>query len=304
MNGKTLSPIDRWRPARVRATSNPGSPRLLCVAAHPDDESMAMGGTLARYAAEGVETYVLTATRGERGRYRDNSDHPGPEALGRIREAELRAAARELGVRKVRLLDYVDGELDKAEPEEASERIAAYIREVRPDVVITFGPEGLYGHPDHIAISQLTTAAVLRAASPAWESDFPRPHRVSKLYYLAWSERALDAFEAAYKKVTSTVDGLVRGATPWRDWTITTSIDARPWWRVVWRAVRCHTSQVDAFNRLGQSPERVHESVWGSQEYYRAFSLVNGGREPETDLFAGLRDTLWEHGAVEQALAA
>ena len=77
MYGKTLSPIDRWRPARVRATSDPGSPRLLCVAAHPDDESIAMGGTLARYAAEGVETYVLTATRGERGRYRDNSDRTG-----------------------------------------------------------------------------------------------------------------------------------------------------------------------------------------------------------------------------------
>lgn len=68
--------------------------------------------------------------------------------------------------------------------------------------------------------------------------------------------------------------------------------------------MRCHTSQVDAFNRLEQSPERVHESVWGSQEYYRAFSLVNGGRERETDLFAGLRDAHREPGTVERALAA
>lgn len=313
LHSRTPSPIERRRAARdvardvrahdLRATADPAPPRLLCVAAHPDDESMAMGGTLARYAAEGIETFVLTATRGQRGRYRDNTNHPGPAALGRIREAELRAAARELGVREVRLLDYMDGELDRADPEEASERISAHIREIRPQVVITFGPEGLYGHPDHIAISQLATAAVLRAASSS-PTSWGRPHRVSKLYYLAWSQRALDAFESAYKKVTSTVDGRVRGATPWRDWTITASIDARPWWRTVWSAVRCHTSQIDAFNRLEESPERVHESVWGSQEYYRAFSLVNGGRETETDLFAGLRNTGREAWVGEQTLAA
>jgi len=132
----------------------------------------------------------------------------------------------------------------------------------------------------------------------------PRPHRVSKLYYLAWSGRALDAFESAYKKVTSTVDGVVRGAAPWPDWTITSHVDSRPWWRVVWRAVRCHTSQVDASNDLARSSEAVHESVWGSQEYYRALSLVNGGRELETDLFAGLRDARRKAGSAERALAA
>lgn len=282
--------LDRRQLAEpLRSGAEPPPLRLLCVAAHPDDESMAMGGTLARYAAEGVETFLLTATRGQRGRYLDNSEHPGPEALGRIREAELRAAARELGVREVRLLDYLDGELDRADPREASERIADYIREVRPDVVVTFGPDGLYGHPDHVAISQLTSAAVVRAASPPASAPSGTSHRVSKLYYLAWSARALDAFESAYRKVTVEVDGVVRGTTPWREWMLTTVVDARPWWRQVWRAVRCHASQVAAFNRLERTSERAHESVWGSQEYYRAFSLVNGGRGRESDLFAGLR---------------
>ena len=99
----------------------------MAVFAHPDDESLGMGGTLARCAAEGIETYLVTATRGERGRYREHRDgdqHPGPEKLGRIREAELRAAAQVLGLREVSLLGYMDGDLDRADPGEAAHRIA------------------------------------------------------------------------------------------------------------------------------------------------------------------------------------
>ena len=83
--------------------ADPMRPLKLCgVFAHPDDETLGTGGTLARYGTEGVETHVVTATRGQRGRYKDGSDHPGPEALGRIREAELRAAAAVLGWRLLR----------------------------------------------------------------------------------------------------------------------------------------------------------------------------------------------------------
>src|SRR5437867_5470062 len=115
--------------------------RLMAVLAHPDDESLGAGGTLARYAAEGVETTVVTATRGERGRYKEHrggDQHPGPEELGRIREAELRAAAQVLGVREVSLLGYMDGDLDRADPREAVARIAGQVRRVRPQVVLTF----------------------------------------------------------------------------------------------------------------------------------------------------------------------
>lgn len=79
--------------------------RLMCVLAHPDDESLGTGGALAKAAADGVETYVVTATRGERGRCGDSAVSPGPQIVGATREAELRSAARELGVREVRLLD-------------------------------------------------------------------------------------------------------------------------------------------------------------------------------------------------------
>ena len=95
-------------------------PRLMAVLAHPDDESLGVGGTLAKYASEGVDVFLLTATRGDGGRYRghrpDDPQHPGPLALAKIREAELRAAASVLGVREVSLLDYHDQHLDRADP--------------------------------------------------------------------------------------------------------------------------------------------------------------------------------------------
>src|SRR5688572_32677364 len=138
---------------------------LMGVLAHPDDESLGMGGVLARYAAEGVATHLVTATRGERGRFFDDANRPDGAEVGRVREAELRAAAQALGVREVRLLGYHDGDLHRAEPREAVRRVAAELRRVRPQVVVTFDPFGAYGHPDHVAICQITSAAIVAAAS-------------------------------------------------------------------------------------------------------------------------------------------
>ena len=78
-------------------------------------------------------------------------------------------------------------------------------------------------------------------------------------------------------------------SAPWPDWALTTVIDTRRWWPTVWKAVSCHLSQVSAYARLKDVSETSHEALWGRQSFYRAVSLVNGGREPETDLFAGLR---------------
>ena len=151
------------------------TPRLMAVLAHPDDESLGFGGTLAKYAADGIEVFLLTATRGGSGRYRglrgDDPRHPGQAALAEIRGAELHAAASALGVKEVSCLDYPDQHLDRADPLQAIARIVTHLRRVRPDVVVTFGPDGAYGHPDHIAISQLTTAAIVAAANPAWAGD-------------------------------------------------------------------------------------------------------------------------------------
>src|SRR6266571_4968059 len=94
--------------------------KLMCILAHPDDESLALGGTLAQYASQGIETSLVVATRGERGWFGHPDEYPGEEALGRIRENELRDASRALGVSHLTFLDYLDGELDRANAVEAT----------------------------------------------------------------------------------------------------------------------------------------------------------------------------------------
>jgi LmbE family N-acetylglucosaminyl deacetylase len=269
--------------------------KLTALLAHPDDESLGLGGTLAKYAAEGVEVSLVTATRGDSGRFRGHREppeHPGPEALAAIREAELRAAAATLGIGDVTLLDYRDRALDRADAREVVRLLAGHLRRLRPHVAITFGPEGAYGHPDHIAVSQFATAAVVAAADQAFTTgDGPGagpPHAVSKLYYIAWSEATWAGYQEAFRTLVSQVDGVERRVVPWPEWAITTAIDTRAWWPTVWRAVSCHASQIAAYERLAHLSPEHHEALWGRQTYYRAFSLVNGGRARETDLFEGL----------------
>jgi LmbE family N-acetylglucosaminyl deacetylase len=261
----------------------------MCILAHPDDESLGMGGTLARYAREGVETYLVTATRGERGRFGDAEVRPSLQVVGEVREAELRAAGLELGIREIHFLDYIDGDLDRASAREAQAKIVTFIRRIKPHVVLTFGPDGAYGHPDHIAISQLAGAAILLAADAAYATVSGEAHRVSKFYYLAWSKPKWDAYQAAFKKLVVTVDGVERQASPWPEWAVTTVLKTSDVWDQVWRAVRCHQTQMAIYGKLENLSAEHHRVLWGTQEYYRVFSSVNGGRTIETDLFEGLR---------------
>lgn len=267
--------------------------RLMAMLAHPDDESLGVGGTLARYASDGTDVFLVTATRGDRGRFRGHGrgdpQHPGPAALADIREAELRAAAAVLGVREVSVLDYGDQQLDRADVPEIVARLAREVTRVRPDVVITFGPDGAYGHPDHVAISQFATAAIVAAAAGVCGGNGAScRHTVSKLYYLAWPQSTWRAYEAAITSLSSTVDGVERHATPWPDWAITTHIDTGDLWPTVWQAVSCHESQIAAYQRLAQVSPDHHRALWGRQSFYRAFSTVNGGRVRESDLFEGV----------------
>lgn len=128
--------------------------RMLVILAHPDDESFAVGGTLAKYAHQGVQVVLLCATRGEAG-------VPGakPEEAGEIREQELRNAAEHLGI-EVYFLGYQDGELSKVNPATLLENITCWIGLVQPQVILTFGPDGISGHPDHVTVSHIVTQAV------------------------------------------------------------------------------------------------------------------------------------------------
>jgi LmbE family N-acetylglucosaminyl deacetylase len=261
----------------------------MCVLAHPDDETLGLGPILARSAAEGVETSVVTATRGERGWQGAEADNPGEAALGQLREGELRAACTVLGVKHLHFLDYIDGDLDQADPREAIARIVRYIRRDRPHVVITFGPEGAYGHPDHIAISQFTMSACVAAADASYGSDGLPPHQVAKLYFMADDQVLIDTYISLFGDIVMPVDGVLRRAAPYPDWAVTTRVPTLDYWEVAWRAARCHRSQLPGDDVLDQIPEPVNHLVWGQQRLYRAYSLVNGGRQLETDVFEGLR---------------
>jgi LmbE family N-acetylglucosaminyl deacetylase len=268
--------------------------RLLAVLAHPDDESLGFGGTLAKYAAEGVETHLVTATRGERGRFGSRGKSGDPVEVGRVREAELREAAAVLGIREVSILNYPDGAVDETPATIAIRAIASHIRRIRPQVIVTFGPDGAYGHPDHIAVSQFTTAAAVCAADTAYRIsdghvDTALPHHTKKLLYLAWRSKKWDAYQTAFRRLTSMVDGVERQASPWPDWAVTTEIDTSAYWPIVWKAVCCHQTQLSVYERLADLTEEQQTALWGTQEFYRAFSSVNGGRKLETDLFEGLR---------------
>ena len=268
-----------------------GALRLMCVFAHPDDESLAFGGTLALSAAQGIEVSLVSATRGERGWAGDPAAQPGPRELGRLREAELRAAAHALGARHLTFLDYVDGELDRAEPSEVVAKLVAALRRDRPDVVVTFGPDGAYGHPDHIAVSRHATAAVLLAADARYRD--PRgapPHRVAKLYHRVWTVAERAAYLAAFPAAGIDVDGERRRWVAWPNWAVTARLDAADHWPAVWAAVACHRTQLADYEALSRQSPRRHRALWGTQQFSLAMSLVGAGPGVETDLFAGLRD--------------
>lgn len=138
---------------------------ILCVFAHPDDETFSMGGILAAAAKNGQEIVVVTATRGEGG-VQDESRWPAAQ-LGAIRTAELQAALDILGVHQHHFLDYADGSCQSADADAAAEKIADLIEQYRPDSIFTFGPDGMTGHADHRTVSAWTDRARQLAGSTA-----------------------------------------------------------------------------------------------------------------------------------------
>jgi LmbE family N-acetylglucosaminyl deacetylase len=166
--------------------------RLTAVFAHPDDETFAVGGTLARYVDDGVRCSLYCATDGDAGR---SSGIPvsSRAELGALRREELRAACSVLGIAAIERGGHQDGALAAVDPEVVLAEIVRLIRRERPDVVLTFGPEGApTRHRDHRAISRLATAAFLLAdtttAYPEQLADGLAPHRAERLCYVTWPD--------------------------------------------------------------------------------------------------------------------
>lgn len=270
--------------------------KLMCILTHPDDESLGVGGILAKYSAEGVHTSVVCATRGERGWQGSADSNPGMLALGKIREGELIHAVKVLGVHQVFMLDYIDGDLDQADPGVVGPQLAAVIRKVRPQVVVTFDPQGAYGHPDHIAICQFTQTALMLAADSCAPLD-GNPHQVLKLYYLVETPQAIDLFASLFGNLSIMVDGSERTPRGWEEWAITTRIDTSAFRDVVWQAAACHQTQLPI--HAGFRSALACSSLWDTQTFFRAMSLVNSGRAVENDLFTGIRTrSIYEDYAV------
>lgn len=160
------------------------APRLLLIFAHPDDESFLAGGLARRVAEQGGTTTLITATRGDAGRV---GDPPlcRREDLPAVREAELRRAAAILGITDLRLLDYRDKQVSDAPVDGMREALVRLIRRRRPHVVVTFDPNGMNGHPDHVAIGRFALDAAAAAADPRWAAAGEAPHRVPRLLWNA-----------------------------------------------------------------------------------------------------------------------
>jgi LmbE family N-acetylglucosaminyl deacetylase len=179
----------------LHSTSVGRPQRLLCVFAHPDDEVFCAGGLLARWVAENGEAMVVSATRGEAGQIRD-ARAATRATLGAVRERELRSACAALGVQQVRCLDHRDGTLHMVSQAALAAEVATLVRDFDADVVVTFGPDGGYGHPDHIAISHATTRAcqLIQSAGERvphlYYSAFPCQHQRLSNALADWLDRA------------------------------------------------------------------------------------------------------------------
>jgi LmbE family N-acetylglucosaminyl deacetylase len=267
---------------------------LMAVFAHPDDEAFGSGGTLTKYAAEGCDVYLVTATRGEAGEIAE-PDMATPANLPYVREQELRCACQIYGIHPPRFLEYQDGQLPIVNQGQAVGRLTRIIRELRPQVLITFGPDGIYGHYDHIAVHHWTTIAAELAGDPGCFpeqlEDTCKPHRVSKVYFRTLPEAQVAAMaDEEGKPAAVMMDGVPFYFAARREDEITTVIDVSDYVEAKLRGIQCHATQVGRHNRFSDMPDEVMHERWFRHEHFiLARSTVNPPRGMETDLFAGLR---------------
>jgi LmbE family N-acetylglucosaminyl deacetylase len=266
---------------------------LMAFFAHPDDEAFGTGGTLTRYASEGCQVYLVTATRGEAGEI-VVPDLTTPANLPLVREHELRCACEIYGIHPPRFLDYPDGLLSIIHQGQAVGKLVRLIRELKPQVLVTFGPDGIYGHYDHLAVHRWATIAFDLAADPGCFPDQPggecTPHQIDKLYYRLLSRERLDAMLEKEGQGAVMMDGVPFLMVGYPRDKISTVIDVGEFVEAKLRGLQCHVSQVGYGAPFGETSDEVLEETWFRQETFSlARSTLGPAVEPETDLFAGLR---------------
>jgi LmbE family N-acetylglucosaminyl deacetylase len=279
---------------------------LLAILAHPDDESFGMGGTLALYASRGVDVYLVCATRGEVGEVAPEM-LKGFSSIADLRESELRCAAGILGLKGVYFLDYRDsgmpGSLDNTHPkalaaqplDEVAANLECYIRELKPQIVLTFDPYGGYGHPDHIAIQRATVLAFEQAANPAFAPDSLPIHTPERLYFHVMPHGFMK-FAVKFLPLIGR-DPHKFGSNGDIDLTEIAKLDFPSHARINIRSVlekkekagACHASQ--GGGRMGGDVVSFVMRLFGGTEaFMRAYPLpVQKGEKMERDLFGHIR---------------
>jgi N-acetyl-1-D-myo-inositol-2-amino-2-deoxy-alpha-D-glucopyranoside deacetylase len=276
---------------------------LMAVHAHPDDEAIGTGGVLARYAAEGLATVLVTCTDGAVGEIVDPTVAT-PENLVEVRAEELRTASALLGVTALHCLGYRDSgmmgtpENDdprcfwRADLNEATGRLVAVIRQHRPQVVVTYDENGFYGHPDHIQTNRVAVAAFHAAGDPArYPEQGLAPWAPSKLYYTAVPISRMLAFGRRLRELNieapfSDEPGELEFGTP--DERIVAAVDARAYAQQKRAALAIHRSQVGPETFFLLLPPPVWEETMGTEYFERPVTTVPAPAQ-EDDLFAGLR---------------
>jgi LmbE family N-acetylglucosaminyl deacetylase len=274
---------------------------LLAVLAHPDDESFGMGGTLALYASRGVDVHLVCATRGEVGEVAPEL-LKGFESIAKLRESELRCAAGVLGLTGVHFLGYRDsgmpGSLDNTHPQalaaqpldEVAAKVVRYIRELKPQIVLTFDPIGGYRHPDHIAIQRATVRAFEQAGNPDFAADSLPVYAPERLYFhkmpnglLKFAVKFLPLIGKDPHKFGSNGDiDLVPIAEV--DFPTHARIDIRPVLKKKEKAGACHASQ--GGGRMGGGLISLMLRLFsGTESFMRASPPVAEGEKVAKDLF-------------------
>jgi len=239
-------------------------PALLAIFAHPDDESYRCGGTLALLAECGVRVQVLTATRGQAGSCGDPPLCRADE-LPAVRERELRCACAALNIEPPILWNYSDGALADVNEKEAVAQVLATIQELQPRVLLTWPPDGLSGHSDHIAVSHWTTLAFQQSA-------------VSALYHLAVPRSVAQALELSHLH-----------ALP--DEQVTLTVDVMPVWQQKMAAIRCHRTQMGGSSILN-APGKKQRLFLGREHFQLAMSRPDPLAGPDKNLFEKLGGNL------------
>ena len=267
---------------------------LVAIYAHPDDEAFGTGGTLTRYAHEGVDVHLITATLGEVGQVA-SPDMTLTQPISVVREQELRCACQHYGIKGLHLLGYVDGQTTVVPQGTAVYKIVKLLRELRPQVVISFGPDGIYGHFDHLAVHRWATAAVqLAGQADCWPKAGPC-HTVAKFYHRALAEEQVARMEKLVGRSYLLMDGVPFPYAGHPMEKITTVIDVRDYAETKLKGIRCHTSQLALDNpyRQATSKDIATDPMFWQETFILAqcqpgLRPVIAADRKEDDLFAGL----------------